>query len=80
VNGYYVTVRRLMLRYPELLAWKMLWTDSLRETYVATYRKVKEINPSIRVGWHIWHNNSFSPIYRVGVAIRQLGLGCSRCR
>ena len=64
VDGYYVSVWRLMLRYPELLAWEMLWTDSLRETYAAIYNKVKSVKPSIGVGWHIWHNNSFSPIYR----------------
>src|SRR5580658_6454228 len=28
IDGYYVTLWRLMLRYPELLAWEMLWTDS----------------------------------------------------
>jgi hypothetical protein len=64
VDGYYVALWRIMLRYPELLAWEMLWTDSLRETYAAIYEKVKSIKPSIQVGWHIWHNNSFSPIYR----------------
>jgi hypothetical protein len=64
VDGYYVTLWRIILRYPELLAWEMLWTDSLRETYAAIYKKVKEINPSLQVGWHIWHNNSFNPIYR----------------
>ncbi len=64
VDGYYVTVWRLMLHYPELLAWEMLWTDSLRETYAAIYEKIKSVKPSIQVGWHIWHNNSFNPIYR----------------
>lgn len=64
VDGYYVTLWRLMLRYPELLAWEMLWTDSLRETYTAIYERVKSVKPSIQVGWHIWHNNSFNPIYR----------------
>ncbi|HXS96635.1 MAG TPA: hypothetical protein VN736_18670 [Candidatus Limnocylindrales bacterium] len=64
VDGYYVTLWRTMLRYPELLAWEMLWTDSLRETYAAMYERVKSIKPSVGVGWHIWHNNSFSPIYR----------------
>ncbi len=64
VDGYYVTLWRLMLRYPELLAWEMLWTDSLRETYAAIYEKIKSVKPSIQVGWHIWHNNSFNPIYR----------------
>jgi hypothetical protein len=64
VDGYYVSLWRIMLRYPELLAWEMLWTDSLRETYAAIYKKVKEVKPSLQVGWHIWHNNSFNPIYR----------------
>jgi len=64
VDGYYVTLWRLMLHYPELLAWEMLWTNSLRETYAAIYKKVKEVKPSLGVGWHIWHNNSFNPIYR----------------
>jgi hypothetical protein len=53
-----------LLNYPELLAWEMLWTESLRETYAAIYKKIKEVKPSIQVGWHIWHTNSFNPIYR----------------
>ncbi len=64
VDGYYVSLWRLLLRYPELLAWEMLWTDSLRETYQAIYERVKAINPKAGAGWHIWHNNSFNPIYR----------------
>jgi hypothetical protein len=63
-DGYYVTLWRLMLRYPELLAWEHLWHDSLRDTYKVIYEKVKSIKPSMMAGWHIWHNNSFSPIYR----------------
>ena len=72
VDGYYVTLWRLMLRHPELLAWEMLWTDSLRETYAAIYAKVKSIKPSIGVGWHIWHNNSFNPIYRAEQDLSEL--------
>jgi hypothetical protein len=64
VDGYFVGLWRLMLRYPELLAWEMLWTDSLRDTYAAIYRAAKEAKPGVGVGWHIWHNNSFNPIYR----------------
>jgi len=72
IDGYYVTMWRLLLRYPELLAWEMLWTDSLRETYAAIYSKVKSIKPSLGVGWHIWHNNSFSPIYRAEQDLSEL--------
>jgi len=40
------------------------WTQSLRETYAAIYARIKEVKPSLQVGWHIWHTNSFNPIYR----------------
>ena len=64
MDGFYVTLWRLMLRYPELLAWEMLWTDSLRDTYKAIYETAKAADRNVGVGWHIWHNNSFNPIYR----------------
>ncbi|MBV9081366.1 MAG: hypothetical protein JOZ62_01720 [Acidobacteriaceae bacterium] len=64
VDGYYVTFWRILLNYPEIAAWEMLWADSLRETYAAIYKTVKSAKPDIPVGWHIWHNNSFNPIYR----------------
>jgi hypothetical protein len=63
-DGYFVQFWRILLRYPELAAWEMLFTDSLRENYAALYRTVKTAKPAIPVGWHIWHNTSFNPIYR----------------
>jgi len=72
VDGYYVQFWRLLLRYPELAAWEMLWTDSLRETYDAIYKTVKAAKSSVPVGWHIWHNNSFNPIYRAEQDLREL--------
>ncbi len=72
VDGYYVQFWRLLLRYPELVAWEMLWTDSLRETYTAIYETVKTAKPAVPVGWHIWHNNSFNPIYRAEQDLHEL--------
>ena len=72
VDGYFVQFWRLALRYPELLAWEMLWTDSLRETYAAIYKTVKTSKPALPVGWHIWHNNSFNPIYRAEQDLHEL--------
>jgi hypothetical protein len=72
VDGYYVQFWRLLLRYPELAAWEMLWTDSLRETYAAIYKTVKTGKPTVPVGWHIWHNNSFNPIYRAEQDLQEL--------
>src|SRR5215472_17303749 len=64
VDGYYVQLWRLMLRYPEMLAWENLWTSTLRDAQKAIYERVKSVNLKLGVGWHIWHNNSFNPIYR----------------
>jgi len=72
VDGYYVEVWRLMLRYPELLAWEQLWHDGLRETYSAIYQTVKSAKADVPVGWHIWHNNSFNPIYRAEQDLQEL--------
>jgi TAT (twin-arginine translocation) pathway signal sequence len=72
VDGYYVQFWRILLRYPELTAWEMLWTDSLRETYAAIYKTVKTAKPTLPVGWHIWHNNSFNPIYRAEQDLHEL--------
>jgi hypothetical protein len=72
VDGYYSQFWRILLRYPELAAWEMLWTDSLRETYAAIYSTVKSARPEVPVGWHIWHNNSFNPIYRAEQDLQEL--------
>ncbi len=72
VDGYYVQFWRILLRYPELAAWEMFFTDGLRETYAAIYKTVKAAKPSLPVGWHIWHNNSFNPIYRAEQDLHEL--------
>jgi hypothetical protein len=71
-DGYFVQFWRMLLRYPELAAWEMLFTDSLRETYAALYQTVKTAKPAIPVGWHIWHNTSFNPIYRAEQDLQEL--------
>src|SRR5215813_2594805 len=63
-DGYFVTFWRLILNYPEILAWEKFWTDSQQEIYGEIFGTLKAINNKIQVGWHIWHNNSFSPFYR----------------
>jgi hypothetical protein len=63
-DGYYVEFWRLLLRYPELLTWETFWADSMREMQRELYTKAKSIRPGVEVGFHIWHNASFNPIYR----------------
>jgi hypothetical protein len=63
-DGYFVSFWRLLIQYPEILAWEKLWNDGQKSTYANIYALAKSIRPDILVGWHIWHNTSFSPFYR----------------
>ena len=64
VDGAFVTFWRILVDYPEVLAWERLWNEGLRDTYKDMYRKAHEIAPSKGIGWHLWHTNSFAPFYR----------------
>jgi hypothetical protein len=72
VDGHFVTFLRLLMRYPEILAWEQFWHDSLRECYDLIYKRVKAAKPSVEVGWHIWHTNSFSPFYRAQQDLQEM--------
>jgi hypothetical protein len=63
-DGYFVEFWRLLLEYPELLAWEKLWTDSKHGVYGDIYKAAKKSRPGVQVGFHIWHVNSFSPFFR----------------
>jgi hypothetical protein len=63
-DGAFVTFWRLLVKYPEILQWERLWNESLSDTYRDMYRRAHEIAPAKGIGWHVWHNNSFSPFYR----------------
>ncbi len=63
-DGYFVAFWRLLLKYPELLAWENFWAESMREMQREFYTKAKSIRPDVQVGFHLWQNISFSPFYR----------------
>ena len=63
-DGAFVTFWRLLVKFPEILAWERLWNEALYDTYRDMHRLAKSIAPAKGIGWHVWHNNSFSPFYR----------------
>jgi hypothetical protein len=71
-DGYFVTFWRVLAEYPEILAWEKLWTDNKYEIYSMLYGEAKSIRPDIAVGWHLSHNNSFSPFFRAELDYRKL--------
>jgi hypothetical protein len=60
-DGYFATFFRLLLNYPELLAWENLWITSRSELMAAMFKKIKAINPKLMVGWHVYSHVSLSP-------------------
>ena len=63
-DGAFVAFWRILLHYPEILSWQTLWSESQRQLYRDIYGVAKACRPVMRVGWHIYHNISFSPFYR----------------
>jgi hypothetical protein len=44
--------------------WENFWAESMRETQREFAAKAKSVRPDVQVGFHIWHNIAFNPIYR----------------
>jgi hypothetical protein len=63
-DGHFTTFWRILLNYPELLAWENLWVRGRHEIQAELYQRMKAANPALPIGWHIWQNVSFSPFQR----------------
>ncbi|HEX4797331.1 MAG TPA: hypothetical protein VH370_26290 [Humisphaera sp.] len=63
-DGYFVSFWRLLLEYPEILAWEKMWSDGQYAVYEEVHRAAKTAKASSIVGLHIWHTNSFSAFFR----------------
>jgi hypothetical protein len=62
-DGYFVVFWRILLEYPEILAWHMLWNDSYHEVRSELYGTAKAIAPKKPFGFHMVQNITFSPFY-----------------
>jgi len=63
-DGYFVTFWRILLRYPEVLAWETLWTSSFQGAQAELYGLAKSIAPAKPFGFHLMQAMTFSPFYR----------------
>ncbi len=64
LDGYFVTFWRTLLRYPEILSWEMLWTNSFQAVQADLYGLAKSIAPTKPFGFHLMQNMTFSPFYK----------------
>ncbi|HWY76443.1 MAG TPA: twin-arginine translocation signal domain-containing protein [Verrucomicrobiae bacterium] len=63
-DGYFVEFWRLLVDYPELMAWDKVFDHAKHQILSDVNSAVKRVNPSLQVGFHIEHVNSFNPIFR----------------
>lgn len=66
-DGFFVSLTRLLLNYPELLQWESFWIASRRQLMIDIRNRVKSVSLAMPVGIHVWHNASFSPFYRAEI-------------
>jgi hypothetical protein len=62
-DGTFISLWRLFLEYPEIMAWERFWFTSQEQMYGLIYGTAKGINPRVQVGWHIMHLVTMSPFY-----------------
>ncbi|QDK79939.1 hypothetical protein EXU85_15505 [Spirosoma sp. KCTC 42546] len=65
-DGYYVEFSRLLLNYPEIVAWDKLFDLGKHQVLDEVFNAVKGVNKNLQVGFHVEHVNSFNPFYRAG--------------
>jgi hypothetical protein len=63
-DGYFVEFWRLLVEYPEIIAWDRLFDAAKHQVLAEIYSNGKGIRPTLQVGFHIEHVNSFNPIFR----------------
>jgi hypothetical protein len=63
-DGYFVEFWRLLVEWPEIIAWDRLFDVAKHEVLAEVNAAVKRVRPGLQVGFHIEHVNSFNPIFR----------------
>lgn len=58
-DGHFTSLIRLLLRYPEILAWERLWAESVDDYSQELYLTAKKVRPEAKVGLHVWQASSW---------------------
>jgi hypothetical protein len=63
-DGHFVEWWRLLVEYPEIVAWNRLFDTAKHQVLAEVNAAVKSVRKTLQVGFHIEHVNSFNPIFR----------------
>jgi hypothetical protein len=72
-DGVFTGFLRVLLRYPEILAWEYQYRQSREEVLQAMYGTAKALKPSAEVGWHVDHQpSSWDLVYRAEMTYAEM--------
>jgi hypothetical protein len=63
-DGYYVEFQRILIEFPEIVAYDRLFDIGKHQILDEVRTAVKSISSTMQVGFHIEHVNSFNPFFR----------------
>jgi len=63
-DGYFVEFWRLLVEWPEIIAWDRLFDAAKHQVLAEVNAAVKRVRPGLQVGFHVEHVNSFNPLFR----------------
>lgn len=72
-DGVFAGFLRILLRYPEILAWEFQYRLSREEVTEEMYKTIKAIKPTADVGWHVDHQpSSWDIVYRAELSYAEM--------
>ena len=71
-DGYFVMFQRILLEYPEIIAYDRLFDIAKHQVLDEVRAAVKGVNPNLQLGFHIEHVNSFNPFFRASRSYNDL--------
>jgi hypothetical protein len=72
-DGIFVGFMRILIRYPEILAWEREYRLGREAICAAMYERAKAVKPSAEVGWHVDHQpSSWDLVYRAEMSYEEM--------
>jgi len=72
-DGVFAGGLRIIIRYPEILAWEYQYRLGRENIQKAMYDRVKSIRPAAEVGWHVDHQpSSWDIVYRAEMSYAEM--------
>ncbi len=72
-DGVFAGFLRVVMRFPEILAWEYQYRLAREDMQKAIYTTVKAIRPDAQVGWHVDHQpSSWDIVYRAEMSYAEM--------